>query len=142
MSQDGQRNRPPAGRALRVGLERGLAAHLDDGPDHPQLSAIDIERIDTEACGFAPAKPGPGRGCDERPVASGHGREESRPQVLAADHLFVGVALAPPWEPHALARVERDEPVPHRGPEYRRVSRWHSATVAGDRRSPSAVTHS
>ena len=64
-----QRNSAPPGGALGKRLERSVAAHLDDRPDHPELAHFQIQGVIAESGDLAPSKP-TGASCgDECPVS-------------------------------------------------------------------------
>jgi hypothetical protein len=82
---------PPPGRRLRVRLERGDPADLDDGSDDEEARARQVEGIGPEADRLAPSQPCAGGGRDDRSVAGWDGREQSGPEIASTDDSLVAV---------------------------------------------------
>jgi hypothetical protein len=101
-----ERDSAPASGTLRKRLEAGLPTHFDDGPDHPEPTLIEIDRISAETDYLSPSESGTACRSDDRSVPIRHDREQDGHQFLAGDDSLVGVVPAPWWQPDVLAGVE------------------------------------
>jgi hypothetical protein len=137
----GQRHCASTGTALGVGLEGGVRADLDHGADYPQLRAVQIECIETQARDFAPGRPAPAAVAMiawYRSGAAGSSLLRNSPRLMTWSVVSCRRRRGGRMPSQGLNAISRFRTKNWSTAEVRR---WASATVAGARRVPSSVIH-